>query len=47
MTRAISESVKRIREFAPALARHLEASIRTGAFCAYKPADSTRPEWEL
>jgi class 3 adenylate cyclase/CheY-like chemotaxis protein len=47
VTRAISESVKRIREMSPALARHLEASIRTGAFCVYKPADSTRPTWQL
>lgn len=46
VTRAISDSLKRIRESAPLLARHLEASIRTGAFCAYQPADSSGVPWQ-
>jgi DNA-binding response OmpR family regulator len=47
VTRAISDSLKRIREPAPLLARHLDASIRTGAFCAYQPADSSGVPWQL
>ncbi|MDX2166120.1 MAG: response regulator [Deltaproteobacteria bacterium] len=47
VTRAISDSLKRIRESAPLLARHLEASIRTGAFCAYQPADSSGVPWQV
>jgi adenylate cyclase len=47
VTRAISDSLKRIRESAPLMARHLEASIRTGAFCAYQPADSSAVPWQL
>lgn len=46
VTRAISDSVKRVRAFSPPLARHLEASIRTGAFCAYKPPDATSIPWQ-
>lgn len=47
VTRAISDAVKRIREFSPSLARHLEASIRTGTFCSYRPPDSTNAPWLL
>lgn len=41
VTRAISDAVKRIREHAPTLARHLDASVRTGALCSYRPPDDT------
>src|SRR5262249_36291997 len=47
VTRAISDSVKRIREFSPPLARHLEASIRTGTFCSYRPPDAVETPWLL
>jgi len=47
VTRAISDAVKRIREHAPALARHLDASIRTGALCSYRSPDPEQPDWEL
>jgi class 3 adenylate cyclase len=47
VTRAISDAIKRIREHSPALARYLEASIRTGTACAYRPPDPRAPEWRL
>jgi non-specific serine/threonine protein kinase len=47
VTRAISDSVKRIREYGPRLARHLDASIRTGTFCSYAPPDPSDARWEL
>jgi hypothetical protein len=33
----ILDAVHRIREHSPALARHLERSVRTGVFCSYDP----------
>jgi len=47
VTRAISDAVKRIREHAPALARHLDAAVRTGALCSYRPPGPDDPDWEL
>jgi len=46
VTRAISDGVKRIREHSRALARHLDASVRTGVFCRYQPPDVTAIRWE-
>jgi non-specific serine/threonine protein kinase len=37
VTRAISDAIERVREHSPALARYLDASIRTGTFCVYRP----------
>jgi len=47
VTRAIADGLRRIREHSPALARHLEASIRTGSFCSYRSADLAGVRWEL
>lgn len=47
VTRAISDAVKRVREHAPALARHLDASVRTGTLCSYRPPGPDDPDWEL
>jgi class 3 adenylate cyclase len=47
VTRAISDGVKRIRVHSPALARYLDASLRTGAFCSYRPPDATPVAWRL
>lgn len=33
----ILDAITRIREHSPALAKHLERSIRTGTFCSYNP----------
>lgn len=42
VTRRLRASIRRIGEEHEALGRHLEASIRTGAFCAYRPEVPTR-----
>ena len=47
VTRAISDAVKRIRDHSRALARHLDASVRTGTFCAYRPPDAEDPAWRF
>ena len=47
VTRAISESVKRIREHSRPLARHLDAAIRTGVFCTYQPPDPASADWTV
>ncbi|MEW6272967.1 MAG: response regulator [Thermodesulfobacteriota bacterium] len=47
VTRAITDGIKRIRAHCPPLARYFEASIRTGTFCSYRPADTTRVHWRL
>ena len=33
----ILDAISRIREHSPALAKHLERSVRTGTFCSYDP----------
>ncbi len=35
--RRIKDALKRIAERDPALGKHLEASVRTGTFCSYRP----------
>ena len=47
VTRAISDAVKRIAAHAPALARHLDASVRTGGWCSYRPPRADEAGWEL
>lgn len=47
VTRAISDAIARVREHNPLLARHLDASIRTGTFCAYQPPDPSDARWRL
>lgn len=47
VTRAISDAVKRIAVHAPGLARHLEASVRTGAWCSYRPPRPDEADWQL
>jgi TolB-like protein len=42
VTWRIRNAVKRIAEAHPALGRHLELSVRTGAFCAYAPEHAVR-----
>jgi class 3 adenylate cyclase len=47
VTRAISDAVKRIAAHAPRLARHLDASIRTGTWCSYRPPRPDETEWDV
>lgn len=42
VTWRIRSAIRKIAEAHPPLGRHLEASIRTGAFCAYQPETSVR-----
>lgn len=42
VTWRIRNAIKKIAESHPPLGRHLEASIRTGAFCAYQPENPVR-----
>jgi len=42
VTGRIRESIERIREALPDLARHLDGSIATGSFCSYVPSHPTR-----
>jgi tetratricopeptide (TPR) repeat protein len=45
VTNRIRDALRRIRDEHPALARHLERSVRTGTFCSYDP---DRPvDWSL
>jgi adenylate cyclase len=47
VTRAISDAIGRVREHSPLLARHLDASIRTGTFCTYQPPDPSDVRWRF
>src|SRR5262249_11661084 len=38
----IRESINKLRESLPALARHLDDAIATGTWCAYRPAQPVR-----
>ncbi len=42
VTWRIRSAIRKMAEVHPPLARHLEASIRTGAFCAYEPETTVR-----
>ena len=42
VTWRIRSAIRKIAEAHPPLGRHLEASIRTGAFCAYQPETAVR-----
>ena len=46
VTRAIRASMERIGEYSPALAAHLEATVRTGTYCAYVPDPRAPIRWE-
>jgi hypothetical protein len=45
VTSRIRDTIARIAKEHPTLARHLENSIRTGAFCSYRPDRS--PGWTV
>jgi tetratricopeptide (TPR) repeat protein len=47
VTKAIRTAIKLIERQSPALAEHLNASIRTGRFCSYAPPGEAPPAWRL
>ncbi len=47
VTRAIRQAMARIREHHPALADHLERTIRTGSYCAYVPDPRAPVSWNV
>ena len=46
VTRAIRLSMARIAEHGPELGRHLDATIRTGSYCSYRPDPRAPVDWE-
>lgn len=45
VTRAIRSSLAKIDSYSPVLGRHLDATIRTGVFCAYVPDPQHPIDW--
>jgi tetratricopeptide (TPR) repeat protein len=45
VTRAIRLAMARIAEHSPALGQHLETTIHTGTYCAYRPDTRVPVEW--
>ena len=45
VTQRIRDAVHRITQIDTALGRHLDRSIRTGTYCAYRPDEL--PTWQL
>ena len=46
-TRAVRQAISRIREHHPALADHLDRTVRTGTYFAYRPDPRAPIAWEL
>lgn len=47
VTRAVRAAMSRIDENHPELGQHLDATIKTGIYCAYTPDPRTPPAWEF
>ena len=47
VTRAIRAAMGRIAENGPDLGKHLDATVRTGTFCAYEPDPLAPIDWQL
>lgn len=47
VTRAIRQAIGRIAEHHPALGKHLEVAIRTGAYCMYQPDPRAAVTWQV
>ena len=47
VARALRYALGRLAEHHPAVAAHLEQSIRTGTYCAYAPDPLSAIDWEL
>jgi len=47
VTRAIRQGLARIRTHNPSLGEHLDRTIRTGTYCAYRPDSRVQVGWKL
>lgn len=47
VTRALRSTLRRIAAAAPALATHLDATVRTGTVCVYSPDPRARVRWHV
>jgi hypothetical protein len=47
VTKALRDAVRRIGDVDPLVGKHLSASLRTGAWCSYRPDPATRFTWRL
>jgi hypothetical protein len=47
VTKAIGRAIGQLSESMPDLARHLENTVKTGAFCAYAPEPASRIAWNF
>jgi hypothetical protein len=47
VTRAVKSAIRRIAAVDPALAAHLEATVRTGTVCSYSPDPRTPIAWRV
>lgn len=47
VTRAIRSAIQRIGEQNPALRDHLDATVRTGTYCSYRPDPRAPIDWDL
>jgi hypothetical protein len=45
--RAVKTSIRRIKTCCPSLGDHLEATVRTGYYCSYRPDPRAPLEWRL
>ncbi len=46
VTRAVSGVMRRLESHHPALSRHLRSTVRTGAYCTYRPDPRVEVGWE-
>jgi hypothetical protein len=47
VTRAVKNTLARLREHNPQLGRHLDRTIRTGVFCSYQPDPQLQIHWAV
>lgn len=47
VTRAIRSAMDRLRDLDPSLGAHLDATVRTGTYCAYTPDPRVPVRWEV
>lgn len=47
VTRLLRDAIRRVEEVEPELGHLLDASVRTGTYCAYEPPPDGGPRWRL
>jgi hypothetical protein len=47
VTRAVRQAMSRIAEHHPQLGEHLDRTIHTGTYCAYRPDPRVAADWKL